>query len=394
MKLKEFFNKFFGVMGSGKAYLTLIYNALAFPLGLFYFIFLVTGLSVSVPLIIVFVGLLLVPLMMASWWFMAWFERVLAIALLGEKIGPMTLPTHPEDDFWTRVKNFLVNPVTWKSLVYLLFKLPLGIIALIVLTVLGSLALSFLALPVLTLGFGMPLEINWWGGIQYSLQSPALALPFFLLGILMWPISLHASNLLGLINGWFARVMLGQYPYELEAIETASAEPVLGVEAEEPALPVLVDEPDGSPEDVAVAEASEDGGQSWPAVEVAASGMVTAEPELAELPAPEPELELPEPESEPELELPAPEPEAKLPAPQPESELPAPVEKEASGQKIKIAGELVGKEFGTRTFTRKVSKIRVLKSGVQRGEINYQEMLLQVERTSGEDNWEAKKVVG
>ena len=373
MKSGNFLTKFFSVMGSGKAYLALIYNALAFPLGLFYFVFLITGLSVSVPLIIVFVGLLLVPMMMLLWWFLAWFERVLAIALLGEEIGPMTLPSHPEDDFWTKVKNFLVNPVTWKSLVYLLFKLPLGIIALIVLTVLGSLALSFLALPILTLGFGMPVIINWWGGIQYSLQSPAIVLPFFLLGILMWPISLHASNLLGMINGWFAKVMLGQYPYEPEAKETTIAEAGSAtIIEEEPVLPVLADEPLESPEDVAVAEGSDGGEPSWPAVEVAASGMA-AEPKQAELPAPETELELPEPEPEPEL--------------------PAAFEKEASSQKIKIPGELVGEDFGVRSFTRKVSKIRALKSGVRRGEISYKELRLQVERAPKEDDWEAKKVL-
>jgi hypothetical protein len=388
MKLNDFFRKFFGVMGSGRAYLTLIYNVLAFPLGLFYFIFLITGLSVSIPLIIVFVGLLLVPLVMAFWWFLAWFERILAIALLGVEIGPMTLPSRPEDNFWTKVKNYLVNPVTWKSLVYLLFKLPLGIISLIAITLFGSLPLAFLVAPVLALGFGLDANINLGWDLVYSLQNPGIALLVFLFGILMWPISLHIFNGLGIVSGWFAKVMLGQYPYESEEKQTAivEAEPAAIVAAEEPPLPVVADEGMESPEDVAVADEELEGdGQSWPAVEVAASGMA-AESEL------EPEPELPAPE--PELELPAPEPEPELPEPEPEPELPAVVEKEASGQKIKIAGEMVEEEFGVRTFTRKVDNIRVLKSGVQRGEINYKDIRLQVERAPGEANWEAKKVVG
>jgi len=48
---------FFKVIVSGQAYLNLFYLLVAFPLGVFYFVFLVSGLSAGVSLAIIWVGI-------------------------------------------------------------------------------------------------------------------------------------------------------------------------------------------------------------------------------------------------------------------------------------------------------------------------------------------------
>jgi hypothetical protein len=61
------FERFFGVILRGQTYLNALYVFLAFPLGLFYFIFLVTGLSLGVGLAILWIGLIILLAMIAGW---------------------------------------------------------------------------------------------------------------------------------------------------------------------------------------------------------------------------------------------------------------------------------------------------------------------------------------
>ncbi len=48
---------FFGVIARPQSYINIFYLLLAFPLGIAYFVFLVTGISVGASLIIIWVGI-------------------------------------------------------------------------------------------------------------------------------------------------------------------------------------------------------------------------------------------------------------------------------------------------------------------------------------------------
>ena len=54
--------RFFGVVARRESWLNLLYLALAFPLGLFYFIFLIVCLSVGISLVIIWVGIFILGL--------------------------------------------------------------------------------------------------------------------------------------------------------------------------------------------------------------------------------------------------------------------------------------------------------------------------------------------
>ena len=81
-QLSEYLSKFFFVFLRGRTYLNMLYLFLTFPLGIIYFVILVTLLSAGVPLIIVWIGLLILLGMFALWYFFVVFERKLAIWLL------------------------------------------------------------------------------------------------------------------------------------------------------------------------------------------------------------------------------------------------------------------------------------------------------------------------
>ena len=136
-----------GVIFNRQAYKNLIFLGAAFPLGVFYFVFLVSGISMGISLLIIWVGIPILLLVGIGWWFMASFERFMAIHILNEYIPEMARPSNESQDLWTHFKAYITNPVTWKSLVYLILKFPLGIATFVILVTLISLTLAFLSMP-------------------------------------------------------------------------------------------------------------------------------------------------------------------------------------------------------------------------------------------------------
>ena len=144
--------RFFRVVAEPQAYLNLLYLLAAFPLGLAYFVLLVTGLSSGISLLIVWVGIPILLLMGVITWVLAGFERLMAIHWLKESVPARATRTAARTDIWTRLKQHVADPVTWKGLLYLLMKLPLGTAAFVVLTTLLALTAQRYIVRGLTLG--------------------------------------------------------------------------------------------------------------------------------------------------------------------------------------------------------------------------------------------------
>jgi hypothetical protein len=202
--------RFFRIVGSGQAYLNLIYLLAAFPLGIFYFTFLVSGLSLGISLSIIWVGIPLLLLMGAGWWGLASFERYLAIHILKEDLPEMKSPSSEGADLWTRFKEYCCNPVTWKGLLFLFLKFPLGMLTFVIMVTVISLTLAFLSMP-FTFSQGVSVSLGaWFSG--WSIDSMQDALLAVLIGLLLWPVSLHITNGLAWVHAKFARVMLSVDP--------------------------------------------------------------------------------------------------------------------------------------------------------------------------------------
>ena len=126
MNEKSFFEKFYGVFAKSATYLNLAYLYLTFPLGIAYFVFLVTGWSLGIGLAIIWIGLLVLALVFAVSWGLTAFERWLSAGLLRVDIPPMKRPTDSSAKFWERLKAWFSNPVTWKGNALLADQIPLG----------------------------------------------------------------------------------------------------------------------------------------------------------------------------------------------------------------------------------------------------------------------------
>jgi hypothetical protein len=224
---------FFGVAVRGQTYLNALYLFLAFPLGMFYFIFLVTGIALGVGLAILWVGLLLLAVVFAVWYALVVFERQMAIWLLREEIPPITRRDMRELSLWEQFKAALGNPVTWKGLVYLLAKLPLGILSFTVLVTLVSLSASLLATPLYYQWFQPEIDLgsNNLNNLLWTIDTLGEALLASLAGVLVTLVSMHVLNGLAWVSAKFARVMLGNF--------SAPARTTPPVEPPAPETPVL-----------------------------------------------------------------------------------------------------------------------------------------------------------
>jgi hypothetical protein len=202
--------RFFSVMGNGQSYLNMIYLLASFPLGVFYFVFLVSGLSLGISLVIIWVGIPILLIVGIGIWGFANFERSITIHLLKEDLPSLSIPTSVGTDIWARIKNHLLKPVTWKSILYLSLKFPLGIFTFVVLATLISLTLAFLT---------MPINFNFMHSSQagiflnssnpiWTIDSLGDALLLAIIGLMMWPITMHVSNRLAWVHAKFARIML------------------------------------------------------------------------------------------------------------------------------------------------------------------------------------------
>jgi signal transduction histidine kinase len=107
-----------------------------------------------------------------------------------------------------RVVRWLRDPMTWKGLVFVALKFPLGIASLAIVGATGFFSLVLLFAPLIVLGT----TVTVFGWI---VESPLQALPLTLVGAPAVLLSLHLYNGLAWLWAIFARVMLGPSTVQL-----------------------------------------------------------------------------------------------------------------------------------------------------------------------------------
>ena len=190
--------RFLHILVEPRAYLTALYLFLSFPLGLTYFAVLVFGAVVGALLTAVVVGaLILVAVMVVAWGF-ALLERDLAIWLLGAQIAPLALPNPEVVSTWRMLGRHLRQKTTWRSLAYLLVKLPFGFFATAITVAMAGPPMVGIIVPVMRLLTDGP-STDTIG----TLIVPGAISVFGL------AVALHVLGIIGRAWGRFAADMLG-----------------------------------------------------------------------------------------------------------------------------------------------------------------------------------------
>ena len=211
--------RFARVARDPQSYRNLLYLALALPLGIAYVVILVAGLSAGAGLAVILVGIVLLVATLFALRAMAAVERMLARRLLRIAIHP---PIEGGIHFtWRqRVQLWLRDPVTWKSLVFLLGKLPMGVVAFAAIALLGFTSVVLMFAPVLV-AFTPVIFFGW------EIDNPVAAIAAVPAGVVLFFLCLHVFNGLAWLYGVCARVMLGPSSVDLrervEGLKDASA---------------------------------------------------------------------------------------------------------------------------------------------------------------------------
>jgi hypothetical protein len=146
------------------------HHLLGLPLGVAYFTWLLTGLSTGIGLAITIVGIPLLTAVLASVRPLLAFESELANALLGSRIPRSSLAPAPRADGWfARLKAYWTDGPTWRGVLYLMGRFPVGTFAFTVAVSTYAAALYLIAAPVVApfdaieLGFWDP--DTWYEGL-------------------------------------------------------------------------------------------------------------------------------------------------------------------------------------------------------------------------------------
>jgi hypothetical protein len=125
--------RFFSVVVQPQSYRNLAFLLLGLPLGTIWFSVLVTGLSVSISMLVV--ALVGIPMLVGMWYVTracANVERAVTASLLGE--SPATMPLHSSvtGNLWVRLRAMSGERVRRRELAYLLLRFPIGIATFVV----------------------------------------------------------------------------------------------------------------------------------------------------------------------------------------------------------------------------------------------------------------------
>lgn len=190
-----------------KFFPNLIYLFLGLPLGVLYFVILITGYSLGLGLVITLVGLPILVAMIFVTYILGDLDRTITSKLLGIKIGkPEARPSNDDS-----AKSVLVAQVKslqfWKEILYLILKMPLGVISFTVSVVVISVSLALILTPFIYT-YIPDAQMMLWNGFEIdSLQKAVVtSVVGFVFTVLSVPFVNGIAGLMGSFSTW----MLGK----------------------------------------------------------------------------------------------------------------------------------------------------------------------------------------
>jgi len=205
---RSFLRRFFGIFADPRAWGACLYLLFSLVTGIIYFTWAVTGISLSAGLMVLIIGLPFAGLFILSVRGIGLVEGLIVEALLGIRMPRRPLFYRKSMGWWQRFKHLISDKHTWLSLVYMILQFPLGIIYFTVLVTLIAVSLYCIALPVLQLGFDLP--ISYINGVTYYLVTWMLPLTV-IAGILLATLTMHLARYLGRQHGALAKALLVKF---------------------------------------------------------------------------------------------------------------------------------------------------------------------------------------
>lgn len=184
-------------------YRSLGYLLVSMPLGLAYFILLTVGISLSLGFSVLLVGPLFLVATLLLVIGAAWLDGALTSALLDAEVD---LPFPSNDNVRVFLRELFLGRSTWFGLVYLVWKMMLGLFASIVLLVGLSVAASLALAPMY---YGEHVVLSYGLG-RSAIDTFSAAIAVAAVGALVGYLVLLTVNVLGILSRAVAEGLLNQ----------------------------------------------------------------------------------------------------------------------------------------------------------------------------------------
>lgn len=202
---RPFYIRFFGIFAEPAAWYALLYMVFALVTGIIYFTWAVTGICLSLGLLVLIIGIPFAGIFLLSVRGIALVEGRIVEVLLGVRMPRRPLFSRKDIRWWEKMKGMLSSQHTWTALVYMILQLPLGIIYFTIIVSLIAVSLWAIAMPFLQTCFNVPLFTFYTD----SFYLAGWFMPFIIIaGILLLTATLHLSRAIGIMHGRLAKSML------------------------------------------------------------------------------------------------------------------------------------------------------------------------------------------
>jgi hypothetical protein len=196
-------------------YGALFYMLLSLATGIFYFTWAVTGLSMSVGLSVLIIGLPFIVLFFGSVRVLSLVEGRIVEAMLGMRMPRR--PVYPTQgmSLMRRIGSMFTDVHTWTTLCYMWLMLPLGIVYFTLAVTLLSVSVAFIGAPLALLFHNewLPgwyvnhqVTVDWGFGAHTPGWGDVIAM--CVIGIVLLFVTLHLVRALGRAHGHIAKHML------------------------------------------------------------------------------------------------------------------------------------------------------------------------------------------
>jgi uncharacterized membrane protein len=213
---RSLLGQFFGVIAEPRTYAALFYMLLSLATGIFYFTWVVTGISLSVGLAILIIGIPFAILFFGSVRMFSLLEGRIVEVMLGERMPRRPLYSSRGKPWLARIGEMFSDPRTWTTLLYMVLMLPLGIIYFTLAITLLSVSLSFIAAPIMVLAGYATVNQNYEGWVALGFENGILGtslgylgLPLvFMAGVVLLFVTLHLARGIGYLHAQLAKHLL------------------------------------------------------------------------------------------------------------------------------------------------------------------------------------------
>jgi putative sensor protein/HAAS domain-containing protein len=208
--------KFFGVAADSRSYGALFYMLLAIVPGIFYFTCVAVGMSLSLGLSVLIIGIPVIILYFGIVRVLSLAEGRLVEAMLGVRMPRRPLYASRDGRLVTKIKGLFTDPRIWSTHLYFLLMLPLGIAYFTIFVTLIALVVSLVGLPAAVwtgLATGDVTHDSWsllhiqLLGVDASASSAELLL-CLVIGVLLMFGTLHLARGIGYLHGLLAKHLL------------------------------------------------------------------------------------------------------------------------------------------------------------------------------------------